>query len=394
MAGFLPEVNETPSYKEFHEVWSTDLKKSGLSFEQFPSSVLPPDTGGKGRQSIWRANIPFYTPTGQKIEGVWRERVLERHKPKYYSPSKKTKALQADRTFISYPYLYPQGVKWPTVFDDSSIDLIITEGEKKAASVVVNLERPCIGTSGVDSVWAQDVAQPIDFDKPKVLHKILRDINWAGRNVLLLVDADGAEGRGIQMSMRALGEALTSKGAVVRCICTDQLKDDEHSGIDDWIAYWLEQGLDPQLEFARSLRTWFEMDLTVDPLIDMFRGNYHIRYSDKNRVAALELNEHGYHEYRMMAPQEAIQLSVPMLQVGDRQPVKAMSLWYQHEQRPVFRTSGFFPYRPDEHGAKLPKKVCKTTTTSYSPAIATRPEQPCCGRGPAATKPKRRTAPW
>ena len=121
-------------------------------------------------------------------------------------------------------------------------DLIITEGEKKTDSLVVN-GLTAIGIAGVDC-WRDGRS---DGMLPE-----LEAINWRGRNVFILFDSDVTSKDSVQRALKALACKLTEKGAKVRIAILPCDLDGTKNGADDFLVKYGYEALMKVLAIARE----------------------------------------------------------------------------------------------------------------------------------------------
>ena len=121
-------------------------------------------------------------------------------------------------------------------------DVILTEGEKKADSLVVN-GFTTIGLAGVDC-WR-------DGRSTEMLPE-LEAINWRGRNVFILFDSDVTSKDSVQRALKALACKLTEKGARVRVATLPCDLDGSKNGADDFLVKYGYEALIQLLGKARD----------------------------------------------------------------------------------------------------------------------------------------------
>jgi putative DNA primase/helicase len=92
--------------------------------------------------------------------------------------------------------------------DDPRVDLLITEGEKKALCADQH-GFPCIGLTGVYG-WKQKRA--VRLIPP------LASIAWRGRSVFIVFDSDIEQKPEVQEAESQLAALLQQHGAIVRCV--------------------------------------------------------------------------------------------------------------------------------------------------------------------------------
>ncbi len=137
---------------------------------------------------------------------------------------------------------------------DSTISLLITEGEKKAlAADQAGLK--CVAVSGV---WAwQKRRDRNENGKPRGKRKLIDDlasIPMEGRKIYIAFDSDLAEKPDIQHAEQELAKALSANGATVRCIRLPPGPNGTKVGLDDYLI----------THSTRELRTLLKK--SVDPM--------------------------------------------------------------------------------------------------------------------------------
>jgi putative DNA primase/helicase len=199
-----------------------DLRASGLSDQQISRCGFYSLQTAAGVQRIlaWKRYdgalgdclaFPFFGADG---------------KPTGYSRLKPDKSRKDKKTGKPIKYESPKGVSNRAYFPpatraalrDSSIPLVLTEGEKKATKA--DQERiPCIGSTGV---WSWMKKRKHDADgKPQGERELIDDlasIPWQGRLVYVCFDSDATSNPNVRWAEWHLAEVLARKGAVVKVI--------------------------------------------------------------------------------------------------------------------------------------------------------------------------------
>ena len=136
------------------------------------------------------------------------------------------------------PFLKQQGL-----IDDlkKTGDVIITEGEKKADSLVFH-GFTAIGIAGVDC-WR-------DGRSTEMLPE-LEAMNWRGRNAFIMFDSDVTTKDSVQRALKALACKLTEKGANVRIATLPHDLDGTRNGADDFLVKYGREALIEVLGIAR-----------------------------------------------------------------------------------------------------------------------------------------------
>lgn len=115
---------------------------------------------------------------------------------------------------------------WKEVAKDATIQIVITEGEFKAACACSH-GIPCIGLGGVD-VWRAS-KRGID------LLPQLREIDWNNRSVVVVFDSDAARNPNVAAAQIRLARALTDRGARPLVVTLPPGEDDAKQGLDDFL---------------------------------------------------------------------------------------------------------------------------------------------------------------
>jgi hypothetical protein len=175
--------------------------------------------------------IPYYDAAGNEIDtfryrffdttsvvasGFAKGQTIKR--PKYLQPGGKP-------PMVYFPHV--ADVDWSAVREDATVPLIITEGEKKSASVTKYVA-PCIGLGGVYSFGQRKHG--------KMLIDDLERFKWEGREVYICYDSDAVDNKLVVTAEARLATILTGKLARVHVVRVPKLEGHDKLGIDDYIA--------------------------------------------------------------------------------------------------------------------------------------------------------------
>jgi hypothetical protein len=118
---------------------------------------------------------------------------------------------------------------------DTSVSLLITEGEKKAAAGQ-QAEFNTVGLSGVDA-WSVKRDEGPDGRKvgERELITDLDAIAWQGRTVYIAYDSDRLDKPNVRQAERALSQALEARGAKVLIVQLPAGTDGQKVGLDDYL---------------------------------------------------------------------------------------------------------------------------------------------------------------
>ena len=187
-----------------------ELQASGLSKATITAcgffSVKTTDRLGKilnrkvSGQLVPALAIPFRSPDGEWVDRYTRikpdhPRSHDSRVVKYESPTGAS----------NHAYFPPGTIE---TLADPSIDLIISEGEKKAAKADQD-GFPCIGLVGVFG-WKLRGADRLIDD--------LEQVPWQGRKVFIAFDSDAATNDKVRRAERRLAALLADRGAEVRVV--------------------------------------------------------------------------------------------------------------------------------------------------------------------------------
>lgn len=175
--------------------------------------------------------LPYFDISGNPT-GFKRWRYLEDTRTGFAAETeaKPVRYVQAGNT-VSEVYMPPL-VDWVAIKDDPSVELVITEGELKAACCT-KYAKPCLGLGGVYSFKSAKRKLP--------LLPIFYDFAWKGRVVLIAFDSDAHTNPMVVRARNALCRELLALGALPYIVNVTSADDDSKRGLDD-IVY--QEGVD------------------------------------------------------------------------------------------------------------------------------------------------------
>ena len=173
-----------------------------LSGQDFASYAIPYYTANRTDTGFYRLRYVGIGPFNSKPE------------TRYWQPPNTQPQL----------YLAPV-LDWLKVQKDTTVALVITEGEKKAAVGCLR-GLTVVGLGGVWS-WRSKKAGVI-------LLPVLEDFVWDGRTVELCFDSDVANRTDLLAALYALAKELEHRGATVVRIDLPKLPNQEKTGLDDF----------------------------------------------------------------------------------------------------------------------------------------------------------------
>jgi hypothetical protein len=175
-------------------------------------------------------HLPYFTPNSAHTPlssapgalAFYRIRCLREPVP---MPADFAKYLQSnDSGCCAY---FPRNIDWDGVIHDVSVDLIITEGELKAAKAAIE-GFTAIGLGGVNSFKANRLGH-MEFLPELGVFK------WVWRRVTLIYDSDVMTNPRVCAALNDIGEALVDRGAVPRMVILPPKDDGSKMGLDDFL---------------------------------------------------------------------------------------------------------------------------------------------------------------
>lgn len=205
--------------------------------------------------------IPYFDADGEPLKNhsgwpdFYRIRYLQEPKMSFKKMTGKERGKYAQPPRTGTAAYFPKGyVDWSEVKTDSYVDLIITEGEFKAAKAC----KEGFPTIGLGGVW--------NFRSSShglALLPELAEFDWVFRKVSIIFDSDSRSKPQIMEAMMALTEELNERGAVVRTVTLpDVYNDGEKTGIDDFLVHRND------VEFADLLSQGLHLN-AMETLMDM-----------------------------------------------------------------------------------------------------------------------------
>ncbi len=205
---------------ELHASGLTDETIEGAGIYTASNGEIAKLLGWQPKHCDWGAGIVYPFADGYSRVKLDFPRSCEGKPIKYESPKS-----APNRAY------FPPGFRDAVPQADT---IVITEGEKKALAVS-QLGVPCIGLVGV---WGwQEKRLRTDTGKAYGERKLIADmkqIQWLGRNVVIVFDSDAASNSLVRLAEARLSASLTEKGAVVR-VARIPPKGDAKIGADDFI---------------------------------------------------------------------------------------------------------------------------------------------------------------
>ena len=190
-----------------------------------------------GKYSVPSVKIPYFDTSGKVIPDYFRLRFVEI--PKVFGQDQCGKYWQSPGT--SPEAYYPPYFDWSEIATEPAYSVVITEGEKKAASCCKIAEYPTIGLGGVSSWRSKKKLLP--------LLKSLQLFEWNSRVVYIVFDSDLSTNVDVQKALNALAGELGSRGAVPHIVYLPSSEDSGKTGLDDFL---VEKGVSEFTELVEA----------------------------------------------------------------------------------------------------------------------------------------------
>jgi hypothetical protein len=196
---------------------SADTVVLKMSFIADCSSLHPSFAKYKGLK------IPYFDIDGKETS-FYRIRYLEQPTGFAAQVAKPQRYAQEPKS-LNEVYL-PPSIPWADIAQRPTEDILITEGELKAACAA-KMGYSCLALGGV-SVWSSAKRQ-IPLLEP------LPQIDWRGRTVTIIFDSDAATNPNVARAEIALAKALLAQGAIPKLATLPPTISGEKQGLDDFL---------------------------------------------------------------------------------------------------------------------------------------------------------------
>lgn len=211
-----------------YELAAHDLARSGITPDEAQRCGIYPVENARltyiGFPRVPALVLPYFDPrTRQPMTYDGKPFLRVRFLAEVHNEDGKLIRYSQPRDSGVHAYFCP-AVDWTPLLDNAAIPLVITEGEKKAASACLR-GIPTIGLGGVFN-WRED---------GKLIPE-LADIAWAGRQAIVCYDSDAVDNPQVRHAELALCAELQRRGADVRLARLEHSPDGKKQGLDDYIA--------------------------------------------------------------------------------------------------------------------------------------------------------------
>src|SRR5690606_38883282 len=168
--------------------------------------------------------IPYWTLDGKKTK-FFRYRYLEDVRSGFQQKTKSKPRRYDQPSSTPTEAYFPPYILCKEIAEGDD-DIIITEGEKKAA-IATKLGLPTIGLGGVWSFKSKRLG--VD------LLPSLQKFDWRDRGVYICFDSDAASNPDVRKAERFLADELLRQGAVVYIVRLPPSPDGGKQGLDDYL---------------------------------------------------------------------------------------------------------------------------------------------------------------
>lgn len=230
--------------------------------------------------------IPYFDIDGKKTK-FWRLRYLKQPEVKGFAKQAKQKPLKYVQAPNTLNELYlPPLLDWREVAEDQLAPIIITEGEFKAASSILNTEYPTIGLGGVWS-WKSD-------KKRIALIEGFDEFNWEQRPVYICYDSDAVTNPMVMQAENALARQLTNLGAEPHIVRLPMLEEFPKVGLDDFIVLKGVDALEDLLEQAEPWTGAVELHRLNEEVVYVRDPGLILRLDNLQRMSPRAFIDHAY----------------------------------------------------------------------------------------------------
>ncbi len=192
--------------------------------------------------------IPYFKLDGKVDQEFYRFRLLQTQPSKGFAavteePKKPRRYTQplGTQCGVYLPPLFDQS--WASIFKDPKVELIITEGELKAACAC-KLGMACIGIGGVYN-WRSS-------KNNQDLLPILEKCDWTQRRVVICFDSDMRDNPMVRMAASRLAYTLAMRKALVYVAQLPENEEGKKCGLDDFIYSFVPPDLDLNAKKAQE----------------------------------------------------------------------------------------------------------------------------------------------
>jgi hypothetical protein len=253
-----------------------------LGFQAYSADEVAPKLGLPIQKGGFL--IPYWSFAGERT-AFWRFRFLERTNVGFaaLTDKKDVRYLQPKKS-VNEIYIPPL-IDWPSIQDDVTKSIIITEGELKAAcGCAVGL--PTLGLGGVWSFrsTAQHMHMLPQFSQ----------VSWTNRTVYICYDSDAASNNMVIQAENALARELLALGAIPLVVRLPSLCPPRKTGMDDFI---VSEGAEPFILYLNDAKPWKaaqELHALNEEVIYVNNPGIVLRLDNLQRIAPRAFTDHAF----------------------------------------------------------------------------------------------------
>lgn len=216
-----------PTQLKLDDLVTAKLASSGLTAEHARELGMEVVESARSLDKTWpdvpALKLNYHDVAGEPLRNMFRVRLLVQPRGSFGQVSD-TRYLQPTNTTPA-AYL-PATLDWEAIAADPDVQILITEGELKAACASVH-DHACIGLGGVWSWRSKKLGWGLIPE--------LSDIVWAGRDVVIVYDSDARTNPQVALATSQLMAALSRLGACPRVAQLPDLPETKKVGLDDFV---------------------------------------------------------------------------------------------------------------------------------------------------------------
>lgn len=295
--------------------YTENARLVNLSFARVPAVVIP------YLDPVTQAPMTYGNPERPFVRVRYLEEVLN-------DDGKVVRYSQPRKSGIRL--YFPPHPGWAALLDDPTMDVIITEGEKKAKALT-DSGMPCIGTGGVWN-WR---------DENDDVHPDLLRLVWEGRRLVIAYDSDAVDNPQVRHAELTLAAEMSKLGASVRIARLEPLPDGTKRGADDYIA----AGKDRELELILANAPLVH---TVEAAIAQL--NEEVAFIESEDAVYLVNEDRRLSKSAFLSGSRFSAMKVPLTKTIKGKPVdydgKLAGIWLAHESARRYAGTVFDPTTP------------------------------------------------
>lgn len=238
--------------------------------------------------------IPYFDLDG-KVQKFFRVRYLEDTRDEWTAKTTRKPLRYSQPPNTGVELYLPPLVPWTKVLARTEQQLIITEGELKAACAC-KLGLPAVALGGVWSFRARHVGEPT--------LPVFEKMNLRGRKMFVVFDSDALTNPDVQKAEIALCRALVSHGAMPYIVRLPQLEEGFKTGLDDYLSVRTPDDLLNIMGEAEPFERGAVLHKLNTEVAYVRNPGMIVRLADNQRMTADAFKSHAYSTW--VYPEETI----------------------------------------------------------------------------------------